>query len=165
MRNVRLPSSAVREIERHARDCYPNECCGFLLARPDARDPAVPREVFATRRAANEFDGERRRRFMIRPDELRALERSLEGTGTSVAGFYHSHPDHPARPSQFDQDHAWPWYTYLVLSVTRTETPRLGAFELDPDSGTFREVAWATTGADDAGVTEGLSATGGNSRP
>ena len=68
------------------------------------------------------------------------MERRLEGTGQLVAGFYHSHPDHPARPSAFDEEHAWPWYTYLVLSVTADATPALGAFELDADTGRFHEV-------------------------
>lgn len=143
MRPVRIPESLVGEIRRHAREAYPDECCGILFARADPSEPDAPRTVVALERAANEFEGERRRRFVIRPDDLRSAERSVEGTDRNVAGFYHSHPDHPARPSAFDQDHAWPWYTYVVVGVTATDTPAIGAFELGESDGTFREVPLA----------------------
>jgi proteasome lid subunit RPN8/RPN11 len=160
MRPVRIPASALVDMRRHARETYPDECCGFLIAGPDPPAPHTPRDVYSVLRAANEYEGERRRRFVIRPDELRSAERRLEGTAHLVAGFYHSHPDHPARPSQFDQDHAWPWYSYLVLSVTASETPAVGAFEFDPDSGLFREVELEIRDRAVVGVTESLSAPG-----
>ena len=144
MRPLRLPSSALEEIRRHARETYPEECCGFLIAAADPDDPRAPREVLSVLRASNDYQGERRRRFVIAPEELRLLERQLEGHPNVVGGFYHSHPDHLARPSQFDQEHAWPWYSYLVVSVTATGTAAVGVFELDPDTGTFREVALET---------------------
>ncbi len=157
MRAVTVPTALLAEMRAHARTTYPDECCGFLLA--DERIPAdtAPRFVVAVERAANEYDGERRRRFEIRPNELREAERRATDAGRAIVGFYHSHPDHPARPSQFDQDHAWPWYTYIVLSVTATETPAVGAFELDPDSAAFREIALrerTVPGAGEPGVSE-----------
>lgn len=145
MRAVRLPAPLLGEIRAHGRATYPEECCGFLIGGVGESDDPTERAIVALERAGNEFDGERRRRFLIPPEELRLLERRLERTNQTVVGFYHSHPDHPARPSQFDQDHAWPWYTYLVLSVTAVETPAVGAFELDPDSSTFREVPLSIT--------------------
>jgi proteasome lid subunit RPN8/RPN11 len=154
MRSVWVPDEAVSAIRAHARAAYPEECCGFLVTAEDPADPLAPREVLVAVAAANGSPGERGRRFVIDPLELRALERSLEGTSRLVAGFYHSHPDHPARPSQFDQEHAWPWYTYLVLSVTASETPALGAFELDPDTRAFQEVALAAGTSSPATVTE-----------
>ena len=162
MRPLRLPRSATVEIQRHARECYPDECCGFLIAGADPAEADAPREVLSVIRAPNEYDGERRRRFVIAPNELRRLERQLEGTPQLVAGFYHSHPDHPARPSQFDQEHAWPWYSYVVISVTATDTPALGAFELEADSGTFREVPLSTDSPDVVPVTESLRAPEGS---
>ena len=90
--------------------------------------------------ASNTVEVERRRRFVIRPEELRALESELGPRGELVIGFYHSHPDHPARPSQFDEEHAWPWYTYLVLGVQQGKAGALGAFELDEASRAFHEV-------------------------
>jgi proteasome lid subunit RPN8/RPN11 len=158
MRPVWVPDHLIAEMRRHARETYPDECCGFLVALPDPRSPTGPRTVVVAQPAPNDFEGERRRRFVIRPEELRSAEHALEGTDRVVAGFYHSHPDHPARPSTFDQEHAWPWYTYLVLSVTATEEPEIGAFELDADSGVFHDVPLLPSKPAAAGVTESLSA-------
>jgi proteasome lid subunit RPN8/RPN11 len=160
MRPVHVPESLVTQMRHHARETYPDECCGFLIALPDPPVTDSPRSIVAAAPASNDFDGERRRRFVIRPQELRAAERALEGSERVVAGFYHSHPDHPARPSSFDQEHAWPWYTYLVLSITATQAPGIGAFELDPDSGVFHPVPLLPHLPTDAGVTESLSAPG-----
>jgi proteasome lid subunit RPN8/RPN11 len=158
VRSVTLFDSAVEEIRAHARETYPDECCGFLLAGPDPTEPESPRVILTARRAANDVDGDPRRRFVIRAEELRRAERSAEATGHFVVGFYHSHPDHPARPSAFDESHAWPWYTYVVLEVTPTETPALGAFELDAESAQFREVALAVVPSGGPAVSESLRA-------
>lgn len=140
MRPVTVPAALIEEMARHARASYPEECCGFLIAPPDPVEDGRPREIVATLPAPNEFEGERRRRFLLRPEELNAAERRLEGSGRVVAGFYHSHPDHAARPSLFDEEHAWPWYTYLVVGVTSSGVGETRAFELDADSGNFLEV-------------------------
>lgn len=140
MRPVEIPSEVLETIETHARSTYPEECCGFLVTEPDPSDGATARRILRAVPAANDFEGERRRRFLLRPEELRAAERALDGTGHIISGFYHSHPEHPARPSQFDQDHAWPWYSYLVVAVTAKQVGDTRAFELDPDSSEFREV-------------------------
>jgi proteasome lid subunit RPN8/RPN11 len=165
MRPVELATGVLEQMQRHARATYPDECCGFLIAAADAPRPDGARRVLAVEPAPNEFAGERRRRFVIRPEELRAAEQRREGTDRVVVGFYHSHPDHPARPSQFDQEHAWPWYTYLVLAVTPSSVPAIGAFELDADSRTFREVPLEGGGADGGGVTAKVIAVGGKEGP
>lgn len=140
MRDVVVPVALLEAMKDHARETYPDECCGFLIGPESDPPDNGARAVQALERARNEFNGERRRRFLILPSELRDTELRWERSGLGVVGFYHSHPDHPARPSQFDQEHAWPWYSYVVLSVTRNDVPAAGAFELDPDSSTFREV-------------------------
>jgi proteasome lid subunit RPN8/RPN11 len=146
VRPVQVPLALIEAMGHHAETTYPDECCGFLIARPDPPEEDRPRGIVAVHPAANEFEGERRRRFLLRPEELRAAERRLEGTGQMVAGFYHSHPDHPARPSLFDQEHAWPWYTYVVLSVTPEGVGETRAFELDADAAEFREVPLVAEG-------------------
>jgi proteasome lid subunit RPN8/RPN11 len=137
--DVLLPALAESGIRRHGEADYPEECCGFLIGRAETSAAAV-REILRIVPASNTVEVERRRRFVIRPEELRALESELEPRGELVIGFYHSHPDHPARPSQFDEEHAWPWYTYLVLGVQEGRAGALGAFELDESSRAFREV-------------------------
>ncbi len=148
MRAVRLPEELLLALQDHARATYPDECCGFLLARESTEAAtevaAGSREIVRIEPAPNDFDGERRRRFLLRPDELRGAEARAAERQEVVVGFYHSHPDHPARPSLFDQEHAWPWYTYLVVRVTARGAGDVGAFELDPLSREFREVPFAT---------------------
>jgi proteasome lid subunit RPN8/RPN11 len=136
MRAVQLPGIVLDRLRQESLAGYPDEVCGFLLARADAADGAV-RGIRATEAAPNAYAGERRRRFVIPPEELHLAERRAESRGEVVVGFYHSHPDHPAVPSDFDAEHAWPWYTYLVLSVDRRGAGEAGAFELDAASGRF----------------------------
>lgn len=140
---VELSERLVDEIRRHGEAAYPEECCGFLVA-PDASPPAQEtRRIVRVASMENRVARERERRFVIPPEELRRFETSLEGTGESVVGFYHSHPDHPAVPSRFDEENAWPWYSYLVLSVDHGRAGELGAFELDPEERRFGPVLWA----------------------
>ena len=140
MRPLEIPRELRAAMEEHARRAYPDECCGFLIAGPDPTEPSRPRSVVAVEPAPNEFDGERQRRFLVRPEELRAAELRHESAGRQVVGFYHSHPDHPARPSQFDQEHAWPWYSYVILGVTADRVGETGAFELDAERQIFEAV-------------------------
>lgn len=147
MRPVRLGPALAESMKDHARQTYPDECCGFLISEPDPDGPSRLRTIVAVEPAPNEYEGERRRRFLVRADELRAAELRFEGSGRIVAGFYHSHPDHPARPSQFDQEHAWPWYTYIVLGVTSRSAEEVRAFELDADRRLFAEVPIVNGGA------------------
>jgi len=89
---------------------------------------------------ANQRDTERRTRYLIGPDEFRAAEARARAAGLDIIGFYHSHPDHPAIPSAFDREHAWPWYTYVIVSVHdgRPGVPR--AWRLAEDRSRFLEL-------------------------
>lgn len=133
-----IPSAALVQMRAHARATYPEECCGFLVGTTQG----PTRVIHRVEAVANQVGSERERRYIIPPAELRALEASLEGSVEAVVGFYHSHPDHPARPSEFDREHAWPWYTYIVLSVDASGSGAIGAFELDDDTLRFRPVPY-----------------------
>jgi len=138
VKEVVISRSLLDEIHRFARSAYPEECCGFLLAERPGVGRNGTRTVVAIAPAENRSDGERARRFVIPPGELESEERRAESEGRLVIGFYHSHPDHPARPSQFDQEHAWPWYVYLIASSDAGgAVGPVGAFELDPDRREF----------------------------
>lgn len=138
-------------MREHARRVYPEECCGFLIGR----DEGASRTITGVEPVANRVGSERERRYVIPPDALRSLETSLEGSDSQVVGFYHSHPDHPARPSLFDRDHAWPWYTYIVLGVSQEGPGEAGAFELDGESGEFQEVPLLETTDEAASISNG----------
>ncbi|MFZ0892127.1 MAG: M67 family metallopeptidase [Thermoplasmata archaeon] len=148
MTPLHLPPAALTRMQRHGEESYPEECCGFLIAREASVAGSPVRAIDRVERAANRVEAERSRRFVIRPDELVRLEDQLTGSHERVVGFYHSHPDHPARPSNFDQEYAWPWYIYLVLSVAKGKAEDVGAFELDPTTREFARVPLALTESD-----------------
>jgi cysteine synthase B len=113
---LRLPVELRAEIQAHGAATYPDECCGVLLGPTDGT-------VTATWRLDNNTDLERRRRFLIGPDDYRRAEARASERGLDIVGFYHSHPDHPAEPSAFDLAHAWPNLSYAIVSI-RGGAPR-----------------------------------------
>jgi proteasome lid subunit RPN8/RPN11 len=148
MDGLSIPSDLVDSMRALAGTAYPEECCGFLLSADPAQSTDVVRPIVGIDPAENRSEAGRRRRFVILPEELRAAEQRAATDTRVVSGFYHSHPDHPARPSEFDQEHAWPWYAYVILSSARgASSPAIGAFELDPDSREFREIGLAVVSA------------------
>jgi proteasome lid subunit RPN8/RPN11 len=96
-------------IRQHGRETYPHECCGALVGRDGV--------VSAIVALPNTTDEGPRRRFMVRPSDYQLAERRASELGVELLGFYHSHPDHPARPSQYDLDHAWPTFAYIIVAV------------------------------------------------
>jgi proteasome lid subunit RPN8/RPN11 len=100
-------------IKRHGERTYPEEGCGVLVGRTNGGTKIVE-EVRPTENARLDS---RHNRYLIPPDDILRLERQARARGCEVVGFFHSHPDHPARPSEYDRDHAWPWYSYIIVAV------------------------------------------------
>ena len=80
-----------------------------------------------------------RRRFLVRPSDYRLAEQQASALGGELLGFYHSHPDHPARPSQYDLDHAWPTFAYVIVSVASGSARDITVWWLKDDRSTFEE--------------------------
>jgi cysteine synthase B len=119
-------------LRRHAARIYPNECCGALLGPKAGRvTQAFPLD--------NTFADSQRRRFLVGPDEYRRAEARATDTGLNLLGFYHSHPDHPAEPSQFDLDHAWPNMHYVIVSVRQGQPKEARSWRLKKDRSAFEE--------------------------
>jgi proteasome lid subunit RPN8/RPN11 len=131
-RHVRLADAAFSAIRRHAARIYPHECCGALLG-PSAG------QIVEAYPLDNTFPETQRRRFLVGPDEYRRAEARAAQTGQQLIGFYHSHPDHPAEPSRFDQDHAWPNLSYLIISVREGQPKEARSWRLTPDRSAFEE--------------------------
>jgi proteasome lid subunit RPN8/RPN11 len=131
VRAIALQAQADAAIRAHGREAFPHECCGALLGRNGVVD-----EAFALPNTTEEGP---RRRFLVRPDDYRAAERRASETGLELLGFYHSHPDHPARPSQYDLDHAWPSFSYVIVSVMSGEDKALTSWQLKADRSAFEE--------------------------
>jgi proteasome lid subunit RPN8/RPN11 len=104
-----VTAAVDQAIRRHGVDTYPHECCGALVGRAGCVSDVVA--------LPNTTEEGPRRRFLVRPTDYREAERRAGELGGELLGFYHSHPDHPARPSQYDLDHAWPTFAYVIVSV------------------------------------------------
>lgn len=128
---------AVRAVvESTARAAYPEEGCGVLVGRDeDGGRRTVTRAV----PAENVVDASRGNRYLIAPERLLAIEREARTQGLEVLGFFHSHPDHPARPSAFDLEHAWPYYSYLIVSVADGRVAGARSWRLAADRSAFDE--------------------------
>ena len=133
----------MREL---AESAYPFEGCGVLVGK--AREGVWEvSEVFPGR---NLVEDRRHDRCELDPRDIIAAERAGRSRGEEILGFFHTHPDHPARPSQFDRDHAWPGYVYVVCAV---------------DQGRMRRAtAWILAGQDEGAEFEELP-TGEGSHP
>ncbi len=151
---LRIPKAAVASIRLHGKQAYPNECCGILVGtadgdrkevieatkvanlrlEPEAADRLLPRQ-------SAEYESERNR-FLIDPREQIGVERKARERGWEVLGYYHSHPDHPARPSAYDRDHGWPWYSYVILSVAQGDPGEMTSWVLKEDRSAFDAEAW-----------------------
>ena len=134
---IRLTKTHRDEISAHAERDYPYECCGLLLGSLEARGLKSISEIFPISNAREEEA--KRNRFLIRPEELLRGEQYATERRLDVIGFYHSHPDHPAVPSQYDLEHAWPVYSYIVVSVRAEAAGDLRSWEMESDRSTFKE--------------------------
>jgi proteasome lid subunit RPN8/RPN11 len=124
-------STAVDDaIRRHGEETYPHECCGALVGHG---------RVTATVPLPNTTEEGPRRRFLVRPEDYRMAEKRATELGGELLGFYHSHPDHPARPSQYDLDHAWPTFAYIIVAVGAGRAGDMTAWWLKDDRSSFEE--------------------------
>ena len=122
-------------IARHAEADPAEECCGLMLGRFSEDGTKIVRDLLPIDNA-RESDA-RHNRFLIGPGEMMRGERHARGLGLDIVGIYHSHPNAPAVPSQFDLDHAWPVYSYVIVSVTQEGAGPLRSWELREDRSGF----------------------------
>jgi proteasome lid subunit RPN8/RPN11 len=129
MMRLRLNAQVHAAIRAHGSETYPNECCGALIGRDGT--------VTETLALPNTTDEGPRRRFMVRPQDYREAEQRAAQAGGELLGFYHSHPDHPAKPSQYDLDHAWPFFSYVIVSVRDGVSEDMTSWRLREDRSGF----------------------------
>jgi len=135
-----ISSDLSERIRRHGAETFPHECCGALLGRDstavgsdNSEESGTPREVLDVFPMVNRRDDSPRNRFAVTADDVRDAEKAARQHGLELVGWYHSHPDHPARPSQFDREHAWPWYSYIIVSVMSGAPAEMTSWRLNDD--------------------------------
>ena len=130
-RHLTVTGGVDEAIRAHGQATYPHECCGALLGRDNHVSDIVA--------LPNTTEEGPRRRFLVRPSDYREAERRASELGAELLGFYHSHPDHPARPSQYDLDHAWPTFAYIIVAVAAGSAGEMTVWYLKDDRSSFEE--------------------------
>jgi len=143
---IRLQDGTADAIRRHAARSYPDECCGAMLGRKgDAggsreadgkRDET--RTVIRTLPIDNARTDSARNRFLVTDRDYLRAEAEAAAHGLDLIGFYHSHPDHVARPSKYDLDHALPVFSYVIVSVVAGRSDLMTSWILEEDRSRFR---------------------------
>jgi len=130
-----LSADQEKIIRAEGEKAYPNECCGFLVGEVDKAGVKTVKDVQAIDNSRE--DGEQYHRFLITPEDMMRAEQTARSMKLDVVGFYHSHPDHPAAPSEYDKDHALPFYSYVIVSVKQGKADELTSWELTLDRKEF----------------------------
>jgi proteasome lid subunit RPN8/RPN11 len=133
---ITIGEKQLTEIREHGVRDYPYECCGLLLGSFAATGKIVS-ETYPISNAREE--SAKRNRFLITPEELLKGESYARTNDLEVVGFYHSHPDSPAVPSQYDLEHAWPTYSYIIVSTKADSANDLFSWEQEPDRSRFNQ--------------------------
>ncbi|MQA30361.1 MAG: hypothetical protein GEU82_11060 [Luteitalea sp.] len=150
-----LEAGVASAIRRHGEETFPHECCGALIgtgagSTGGSKDRSVGSStaegarglagrVIAAVPLPNTTEEGPRRRFLVRPSDYRLAEQRASELGGELLGFYHSHPDHAATPSQFDLDHAWPTFAYVIVSVMAGTARAMTVWFLKDDRSSFDE--------------------------
>ncbi len=126
---IRIETEPWQEMVKHARAAYPDECCGAMLGSANGEGKivrvALPLE--------NAYDGQRRARYELRPEDLLKADREARSRNMDLVGIYHSHPDCGAYFSETDLKNSCPWYSFVVLSIQKGEFDHANSWLPNPD--------------------------------
>lgn len=127
---IKISREEVEKIYEHAKETYPEECCGFLIGE-------IEKRVLKTEKTRNISLEMRERRYLIDPKTIYDLDQKLEKKKLRIIGYYHSHPNSVPIPSEYDRNHAWPWYTYIIVSIRNKQIEDIKSWILDDDREKF----------------------------
>lgn len=134
---LHIPNELLRRIQRYGETSYPHEGAGVLIGTTHGESI----EIEELMSMPNTFDEhQRHRRYMIDARGMMEAELTAEGLELEVVGIFHSHPDHPAQPSEYDLEHSLPWYAYLITSIKAGEAHNSRAWRLQEDRQAFMEI-------------------------
>ncbi|HEY3343641.1 MAG TPA: M67 family metallopeptidase [Anaerolineaceae bacterium] len=132
---IEIPTEMMRQITQHGETAYPEEAAGFLLGADG--EPRRVKTIFRLENAREE--DARRNRYLITPQDMLSAEREAVRLGKDVIGVFHSHPDHPDRPSSFDLEWALPWFSYVITNIENGLATESRCWRLKDDRSSFIE--------------------------
>ncbi|MFQ5737204.1 MAG: Mov34/MPN/PAD-1 family protein [Thermodesulfobacteriota bacterium] len=122
------------QIVEHAKEAYPNECCGILIG-----SYMKGKKVLYVHRAENTNTERAKDRYIISPTEIYLIDREARSQSLDIVGFYHSHPDHPSEPSQTDREWGQPKYSYIIVSVKNGTEVAARCWTFEDEDAPFKE--------------------------
>lgn len=131
---IQLTEAHLTAIRHHGERTFPHECCGFILGRQDNGAKSVTSLSAADNARENTAQ---HNRFLITAEMYLAADKEARVQGLDILGFYHSHPNAPARPSEYDREHAWAWYSYVIVSIQDGSARDLTSWVLRDDRSAF----------------------------
>ena len=134
--SINITEEILNQIHLHGENAYPEEGAGLMLGREENNERYISHLLFLEN--ARE-DSSRRNRYLITAEDMLRGEQEAERRGLSIIGIFHSHPDHPDQPSEFDREYAIPWYSYLITSVFSGRTQDSRCWRLEDDRERFLE--------------------------
>jgi proteasome lid subunit RPN8/RPN11 len=132
---LKLSSELKKDIRINGETAYPNECCGIILG--EIKDNGTKNAMRTVAVNNSGEDSEQYHRFLITPEDMFRAQQTARAAKLEVIGFYHSHPDHPSSPSDYDKEHALPFYSYVIVSVDKGNAQVLTSWELTDDRSNF----------------------------
>ena len=133
MTTIHITRKIETMFKSHGENDYPHECCGFILGHFKGKQSFGIEYLPAT----NIKEENRERRFLIDPQAYQKAEDEADDKGLSVISIVHSHPDHPHKPSDFDRDHAWPGFSYIIISVQKGTAVSYRSWQLNQNREQF----------------------------
>jgi proteasome lid subunit RPN8/RPN11 len=134
-----IREECAERIRAHGVETYPHECCGSLLGRDKSTEDGRQREILGVFPLVNRREDSPQNRFSVSARDVIAAEKEASARGLEVVGWYHSHPDHPAKPSEYDREHAWPWYSYVIVSVRERVAKEMASWRLREERDAYDE--------------------------
>lgn len=128
---LEITEAQKQAIDAHGERTYPNECCGIMLGEVLSDGTKVLKELIPVNNSRE--DAEQYHRFEIKAEELLKAEKLAAAKNLDVVGFYHSHPDHPSKPSEYDRSHAFLFYSYIIVAVDQGRAGVFTSWELNTD--------------------------------
>jgi proteasome lid subunit RPN8/RPN11 len=140
---LEIAEKLMEQIHTHGERAYPEEGAGLLLGKYNG-DTRVVKAILALTNARE--DADRHNRYLITAEDMMTGEREAMRLGLDIVGVFHSHPDHPNRPSEFDREWAMPWFSYIITSVNKGKAVGSRSWRLADDRDDFAEEFISFTG-------------------
>ena len=127
---LHISRELLLQIWDHGERIYPEENVGLILGQVNDEERWASKLLPMENKSQSES---RHNRYLIHPEDMLAGEQEAEMLSLEILGVFHSHPDHPAEPSEFDRQWALPWYSYLITSVDRGQALESRSWRLNDD--------------------------------